>query len=112
MNDGESPGPPEAENPRLVTEGSKNKDFRSVHTSHLVDLQAPQCFDPLLEAYFPFIERLHTRSGSGLISGHFLDVALKSYGFYRCTCDGLYRRSCWRAIHASLQWLSQRSRRN
>jgi hypothetical protein len=65
------------------------------------------CVDPWLEKYCTFIERLHNQAGSGPISGHFLTVALKAYGQYRTTCDCFYRRSCWRAIQASLQWLSQ-----
>jgi hypothetical protein len=110
VNPEEDP-PPETEKPRLVTEGS-NEDFRLTITPRGLQLQAPPCRDPHLERYFPFIERLHIRSGSELISGHFLDVALRTYASYRTTCDCFYRRSCWRAIHASLQWLAQRSRRN
>jgi hypothetical protein len=103
--------PPDAENPQLAARGEKEA-FQLIVTPRGFELQAPQCRDPHLERYFPFIERLHVRCGSGPISGHFLDVALKSYGFYRCTCDGLYRRACWKAIHSSLSWLAQRSRHN
>jgi hypothetical protein len=111
MNAGEDPPGLDAENPQLAARGEK-ETFRHTDTPRGPELQAQQCRDPHLERYFPFIERLHIRSGSGPISGHFLNVATRSYSQFCQSCDGFYRRSCWRAVSASLSWLAQRSRRN
>jgi hypothetical protein len=113
VNPDEDP-PPDAENPRFAAEGSEEETFRLINTSRSSGMQAQRsgCADPHLEAYFPFIERVHIRSGCGPISGHFLNVAARSYSQFCQSCDGFYRRACWRAVSASLQWLAQRSKRN